>query len=160
MVLLHYIIAYNPNGLKGEGNIYAEDGEAEVTYDASRLKNLDLSANVEVTNVAPYSIFARDSALEALLAKGTITFEEYVEALDPNSTVPKKVLQEILKKRKQAQDAATVEEAITAENEKNKEKEIEAAMAKKEIEQFLPPSEENTETAIDDILSEGGGMNG
>lgn len=160
VVLLHYIIAYNPNGLKGEGNIYAEDGEAEVTYDASRLKNLDLSANVEVTNVAPYSIFARDSALEALLAKGTITFEEYVEALDPNSTVPKKVLQEILKKRKQAQDAATVEEAITAENEKNKEKEIEAAMAKKEIEQFLPPSEENTETAIDDILSEGGGMNG
>ena len=64
---------------------------------------MDTGINVEVTSIAPYSVFARENALEKLLQAKAITFEEYVEALDENSTVPKKVLQKILADRKDVQ---------------------------------------------------------
>lgn len=159
MVLFHYLIAYNPSGLKGKADLFTDEADS-ATYTAEQLKELDISVNVEVTDVAPYSVFARDSALEKLYSMQAITFEEYVEALDENSSVPKKVLQELLSKRKEAEQAAQFEQAITAENERAAEQNIEAEMAAQQINQYLPPSEEDAEAEINKILSEGGGMNG
>lgn len=157
MVLLHYIIAYNPQGLKGKGDGINKD---DVTYTAAQLHELDLTADVEVTDVAPYSVFARDSALEKLFTSKAITFEEYVEALDATSGVPKKKLQDILRRRGEQQAAAEVEDAIKGVNDKTATDAVEAELAAKEIEQYLPPSEESAEAEIVDVLSGGGEMNG
>ena len=84
-----------------------------------------------------YSIFARDSALEKLMQAGAITFEEYVAALDENSTVPKKVLDKLLKKREQlqrAQEAQAVVDEIRGEDEENA---LMAGIAEKRVAEVL-----------------------
>ena len=103
MILYHYAIAYNPEGIAKDG---AFQNDAAEVYSQEQLIDADLSINVEPTSVAPYSIFARDNALEKLFTAQAISFEEFVEALDPNSSLPKKLLQKILEKRKEAQDVA------------------------------------------------------
>ena len=133
LVLFHYLIAYNPTGL----NIAAGAETEAREIGPEELQAADLSINVEVTSIAPYSIFARDSALEKLMQAGAITFEEYVEALDENSTVPKKVLDKLLKKREQlrrAQEAQAVVDEIRGEDEENA---LMAGIAEKRVAEVL-----------------------
>lgn len=156
MVLFHYLIAYNPLGLNVEKEMFEQEG---AVYTVEQLKDLDISVNVEVTSVAPYSIFARDSALEKLFGMQAISFEEYVEALDENSNVPKKILEEVLAVRREVQQAAQAEQAITAAKEKGAEQDILASIAEKKIQESLPPSQEESEAEIMNIL-QGGEVNG
>lgn len=54
---------------------------------------------VDVTSANPFSKFAREQALEKLFTMGQISLEEYVEALDDDSSVPKSRLEHIINKR-------------------------------------------------------------
>jgi len=54
---------------------------------------------VDIANASPFSKYAREQALERLFSMGHITFEEYVEALDDDSSAPKSKLGNIIKKR-------------------------------------------------------------
>ena len=77
------------------------DGQqVSAVLDAQRLHDLDVDIKIDVSPTDPYSILSRQMALENALAQGHITFEEYVEALDADSGVPKAKLQAILDKRK------------------------------------------------------------
>lgn len=131
MILFHYLIAYNPMGL----NI-AQDIEHEArALTQEELLKADVSVNVEVTSTAPYSVFARDNALEKLLQSGAITFEEYVEALDENSSVPKKVLAKILNNRKNAQAVSDVQARIDEMAGQEQEEQLLAEVAEKRLQQ-------------------------
>ena len=149
MILFHYLIAYNPAGLQA--------GEEGRLLTQQELQEADVSINVEVTSIAPYSVFARDAALEKLLQAGAITFEEYVAALDENSTVPKKILSEILAKRGEAQAVAQVQERIDEVAAEGQEQELLAQMAEKRLQEIgsAPTEEEAMEAELADIM--GGG---
>ncbi len=81
---------YNPDGL------ILPDG-SEVS--AGKLKLLCPDVRVDISNTSPFSKYARESALERLFSMGSITFEEYVDALSDDSTVPKAALLKIVKSR-------------------------------------------------------------
>lgn len=68
-----------------------ESGEA--------LRALDVSIRIDISPVDPYSVLSREMSLENALNKQYITFEEYVDALDDNSGVPKDKFASILQKR-------------------------------------------------------------
>lgn len=69
------------------------------TMDANQLENLRVNIRIDVAPNNPFSRFAQEEALDKLFGNGAITFEEYVGALDENSSVPRKKLQDILSKR-------------------------------------------------------------
>lgn len=92
-------IAYNPNGM----NItYEEEGETVTeTVPAEVLQELKVHTRVDVSSKNPFSKFAREQSLENALAQQHITFEEYVEALDEDSTAPKGKFEAVLESRNQ-----------------------------------------------------------
>ena len=96
---------YSPFGLQVE---YTDTDGQQVSaiLDAQRLHDLDVDIKIDVSPTDPYSILSRQMALENALAQGHITFEEYVEALDADSGVPKAKLQAILDRRKAAAQPA------------------------------------------------------
>lgn len=67
------------------------------------LEELSTSVKVDITPKGAYDKYAQELSLENMFTQGKITFEEYVEALDPESVMPKPKLENILKKRKEAQ---------------------------------------------------------
>ncbi len=86
--------------------IYAVDGikilgENSKNYIVSReqLAGLDINIKVDVTPVDPYSRLSQELALERVLEKGYIDFNEYLSLLDNYSTVPKKQLEDLIKTR-------------------------------------------------------------
>lgn len=83
-------IVYNPEGL------LLPDG-SEVSVRELELMSPDV--RIDISNTNPFSKFAREQALEKLFTMGQITFEEYVSALDDDSSVPKSKLEQILKNR-------------------------------------------------------------
>lgn len=84
---------YNPDEL------VTKDGES---IRPDELKDLNLTVRIDVSAKNPFSKYARERSLENLFTSGHISFEEYVEALDDDSSVPKSKLQEILSKRAEA----------------------------------------------------------
>lgn len=64
-----------------------------------KLKEMKVDVRVDVSPTNVYAKFSQEQAVENALAQQRITFEEYVEALDEDSTAPKQKFQEILKKR-------------------------------------------------------------
>lgn len=64
------------------------------------LEQLKASCKVDITPKSPYDKMAVEQSLENLLENQHISFEEYVEALDDDSVMPKQKLEEILEKRK------------------------------------------------------------
>ena len=152
LILFHYLIAYNPMGL--------EAGEEIGLLTQEALKQADVSINVEVTSIAPYSIFARDNALEKLMGMGAITFEEYVEALDENSTVPKKILSKILANRQNTQTVNEVQDRIDEIAGEEQEQALLSQMAQHRIEevQSEPTEAETIEQELAGIMG-GGEMN-
>ena len=72
----------------------------------AELEALDIDIKIDISPIDPYSVLSRELSLENALAQQHITFEEYVEALDDNSGVPKDKFQAILDRRAQAQQEA------------------------------------------------------
>lgn len=67
------------------------------------LDALSTSVKVDITPKGAFDKYAQELSLENLYTSGKISFEEYVEALDADSVMPKVKLQNILKKRQEAQ---------------------------------------------------------
>ncbi len=97
--------------------VYAKDGlliEDEQTDDITGQKTtnqvlvpqfvleaLRTSVKVDITPKGAFDKYAQELSLENMFTTGKITFEEYVEALDTDSVMPKQKLELILKKRKE-----------------------------------------------------------
>ena len=64
------------------------------------LKQLKTTVKVDITPKSAYDKLALEQSLENLLQAGHITFEEYVEALPYDSTMPKQTLLDLIKTRK------------------------------------------------------------
>lgn len=102
--------AYNPNGIKIgiEDKIKVKGKEAVdvvvgLEIPPSLINNLDLSVKVDVSPKNPYSKFSGEQTLLEFLTKGYITFEEFLNALDDDSTIPKIKLLDMLEKKKEEQ---------------------------------------------------------
>ena len=65
------------------------------------LEALNTSVKVDITPKGPYDKYAQELSLENMFTTGKITFEEYVDALDVDSVMPKVKLENILKRRKE-----------------------------------------------------------
>ena len=100
--------AYAKNGLvievedidyvTGQKNVRIEKVENYI------LEALKTSVKVDITPKGSFDKYAQELSIENMFIQGKITFEEYVEALDTDSVMPKSKLETILKKRKAAQD--------------------------------------------------------
>lgn len=93
-IWLHTERVYNPNGI--------ETDKGEIITPAE-LENLDFVVRIDVSSTTPFSKYAREQAIERLFSMGQLSFEEYVEALDDDSSVPKAKLEEIIAKRREQQ---------------------------------------------------------
>ena len=65
----------------------------------SELSGIMPDVRIDVSSTSPFSKYAREQAVERLFSMGHITFEEYVSALEDDSSVPKSKLEHIIKKR-------------------------------------------------------------
>lgn len=68
------------------------------------LEALSTSVKVDITPRGAFDKYAQELSLENLFTQKLITFEEYVESLDSDSVMPKTKLENIVKKRKEAQE--------------------------------------------------------
>jgi hypothetical protein len=88
-------------------NVVAEKKEKDETVEsvvniaAEVLRQLKATVKVDITPKSSYDKLAVEQSLENLLLKNYISFDEYVDALPYDSTMPKQTLQDILKSRKQ-----------------------------------------------------------
>ena len=73
------------------------------TIPAYILDALSTSVKVDITPKGAFDKYAQELSLENMFTSGKITFDEYVESLDADSVMPKVKLENILKKRKDAQ---------------------------------------------------------
>lgn len=136
--------AYKINGIEITLKYTDETGEEiKQLYTVSQemLKESKTSLKVDITPRSPYDRFAQEQSLEALMSNQKITFEEYVEALEEDSVMPKTKLEKILKKRE----------------EKNKQifkMQQEMKQQEAEIEQRIIQDEKNSEQQFNNIQSE------
>lgn len=98
--------AYKVDGLRvmieqpdGQGGTVEVPGV--FTYEL--LNRIDANIKIDITPKSPYDRFAQEQSIEGLMQAGIITFEEYVEALPEDSVMPKYILEDIIKKRKEKQ---------------------------------------------------------
>ena len=66
-----------------------------------QLNKLKVNVKIDITPKSPYDKFSQEQSIENLFINGKIEFEEYVEALDDDSAMPKKKLENILRKREE-----------------------------------------------------------
>ena len=96
---------YSVDGIRltKEEKDYANDTTYDTQYILSydELEKLELDIKIDITPKSPYDKYAMEMSLENLLGAGQITFEEYVNALPEDSTMPKTKLKEILKTREE-----------------------------------------------------------
>ncbi len=89
---------YSPNGLMAQ--VYTPAGDVMQEMIASELlEKLKPDIRVDVSPMNSYSRYASEQALSNLLANGFISFEEYVEALEDDSSAPKGKLTAIITAR-------------------------------------------------------------
>lgn len=97
--------AYSVDGIRltKEEKDYANDTTYDTQYILSydELEKLELDIKIDITPKSPYDKYAMEMSLENLLGAKQITFEEYVNALPEDSTMPKTKLKEILKSREE-----------------------------------------------------------
>ncbi len=84
-------------------NITGEKTKKQVTVPKYILETLKTSVKVDITPKGAFDKYAQELSLENLFTNDKITFEEYVEALDTDSVMPKSKLELILNKRKDKQ---------------------------------------------------------
>lgn len=96
---------------------YAENGLNIVDIERQNMQNIEIVRNVpseilrqlkatvkvDITPKSPYDKLAVEQSLENLLKNNYITFEEYVNALDDDSVMPKQKLLDILKSQQEKQ---------------------------------------------------------
>ncbi len=95
---------YKVNGLQVLITTTDENGqEQQVPYVISQdmLQELKANIKVDITPRSAYDRYAQEQSLENLMVNEKITFEEYVEALEQDSVMPKQKLEKILKKREE-----------------------------------------------------------
>lgn len=68
------------------------------------LDALSTSVKVDITPKGAFDKYAQELSLENLFTNGKISFEEYVDSLDADSVMPKVKLENIVKKRREAQE--------------------------------------------------------
>ena len=75
----------------------------EVPYEMTQeqLQNMKLNIKIDITPRSPYDKYAQEQSLENLLMNKFITFEEYIKALSEDATMPKAILDKILKDREE-----------------------------------------------------------
>lgn len=85
-----------------------ETGETvirEEKVDKATMKRLEAFVKVDITPRGAYDRYAQELSLENLMTGGFIDLEEYVEALDADSVMPKTKLEKILRERKEKEAA-------------------------------------------------------
>lgn len=80
-------------------NITGQKTTNQVLVPQYVLEVLRTSVKVDITPKGAFDKYAQELSLENMFTAGKITFEEYVEALDTDSVMPKQKLKIILKKR-------------------------------------------------------------
>lgn len=80
-------------------NITGQKTTNQVLVPQYVLEALRTSIKVDITPKGAFDKYAQELSLENMFTAGKITFEEYVEALDTDSVMPKQKLEIILKKR-------------------------------------------------------------
>lgn len=102
------------NSVKGitlvhEQKDYANNITIEEPYKLTQkeLKSYDFYIKIDVTPKSPFDKYAMEMSLENLLGAQQITFEEYVNALPEDATMPKAKLKEILKDREEKDNIIT-----------------------------------------------------
>lgn len=99
-VLYAMTVAYNPNGLVVEmENNNGMSDIVEITAD--ELAMLEVDVRIDVSNNNPFSKYAQERSLENLFMNKYISFEEYINALDDSSSVPKNKMLAVIEQRKQ-----------------------------------------------------------
>jgi hypothetical protein len=86
-----------------QGNIAEVPGV--IPYE--KLQNLEPYIKVDITPHSPFDRYAQEQSLENLFLSQKITFEEYVESLPEGSVMPKNVLEEIVRKRRENEKKIT-----------------------------------------------------
>lgn len=102
--------------------IVEEDGQdVRYTVPKTLLEKIKATIKIDVTPMTPFDKYAREMSWENLFIQGKITFEEFVEGLDFDSTLSKTKLQEVVENRKKAKEQiAQIEaQALQMENETN-----------------------------------------
>ncbi len=87
----------NKNSITGESNMELQQVPNYI------LEALETSVKVDITPKGAFDKYAQELSLENMFTQGKITFEEYVDSLDPDSVMPKPKLEKIMKKRQEAQ---------------------------------------------------------
>jgi len=95
LIFIEFWKKYNPNGL------LTEDEGNQVIIPIEELEKIKLKINVSPST--PYDRLATDQQLMELFKGGVITFEEFVDALDENTLIPKNKLQKIIEARENQQ---------------------------------------------------------
>lgn len=70
----------------------------------SIIKKLQINSKIDITPKSAYDKYAQELSLENLFTNEKISFEEYTLSLEDDSTMPKKKLEKIVKKRKEEQE--------------------------------------------------------
>ena len=96
---------YSKNGLTIEvEEVDAINGQTNLRIETIPnyiMETLKTSVKVDITPKGAFDKYAQELSMENLFVQGKITFEEYIEALEPDSVMPKSKLEVILKKRKE-----------------------------------------------------------
>ena len=96
-------VAYNVDGM--QVTVADENGqEQQAVIDAETLQQLQVNVRVDVSQANPYSRYAQEKSLENLFMNQQLSFEEYINALDDSSSVPKNKMLAVIEKRKQQQE--------------------------------------------------------
>ena len=118
-IFLDMWTVYAEDGLKmidkEKDKITNEEIEEIKFITTERLEQVKATVKVDITPKSPYDKMAVEQSLENLLENQHISFEEYVEALDDDSVMPKQKLEEILEKRKE-QMAQIESDKLAAQN--------------------------------------------
>lgn len=86
--------------------------EVAETIPKSIIERMKVNVKVDVTPKTPYDRLAQELSLENLLTKGYIKFEEYVQALPQDSTMPKPILEKIIKAREEIKKKIMMQQQI------------------------------------------------
>lgn len=105
---------YHPEGFDVAVDTTDDIGESHRTMEritAEELDRMQPDIRIDVSQDNPWTKEAEQTALDNMLEKQHITFEEYVELAPENSVVPKNKLMEVFRKRKIEEQNKMEEEA-------------------------------------------------
>ena len=90
--------------------------EVQAFIEPEILNNMDVNVRVDVSKHSAYDRYAQEQSLQNLFQMQAISFDEYVEALEPDSVMPKGKLERILDRRGQMQQMQAQMEQLAQQN--------------------------------------------